>query len=296
MVMLMVVVTAAAFALVVMVVMLVILVTAAAFALVVVMVMLVIVATAAAFAIMIMVVVMLMVGMRQSLQVLGEGCLAFHSLQQLRAGELIPGSGNNSGMIVMLPEQSHGSIQLCLGNGIAPGQNDGGSGFDLVVVELAEVLHVNLHLTRIRHGNGIAQGYILARHLFHSGNHIGELTDAGGLDDNPVGMILVNDLSQGLTEVAHQAAADTAGIHFGDVDAGLLEEAAVNADLAELVFDQHQFLARIGFLNHLLDQGRLAGAQESGVNINLRHRKSHLSDLYFHTSVYIISGFQTDHS
>ena len=66
-------------------------------------------------------------------------------------------------------------------------------------------------------------------------------------------MVLLHDLVQGLAEVPHQGAADAAGVHLGDLDAGLLEEAAVNADLAELVFDQHDLLALQGVLQQLFN-------------------------------------------
>ena len=52
-------------------------------------------------------------------------------------------------------------------------------------------------------------------------------------------MVLLNNLSQRLAEVTHQTAADAAGVHFGNVDARILQETAVNADLTELVLDQH---------------------------------------------------------
>ena len=84
-------------------------------------------------------------------------------------------------------------------------------------------------------------------------------------------MILIYDLAQRLAEIAHQGAADAAGVHLGHLNAGLLHEAAVDADLAEFVFDQHDLLARQGFLKQLLDQRGLARAQEAGENINLRH-------------------------
>ena len=48
----------------------------------------------------------------------------------------------------------------------------------------------------------------------------------------------------------------------GDLDAGFLQEAAVNADLTELVFDQHQLFALEGLRQQLLDEGRLTGTQK----------------------------------
>ena len=174
----------------------------------------------------------------------------------------------------MLPQHGNGRVQLALGDGIGTGQDDGGGGFDLIVVELAEVLHIHLDLARVGHGHGVAQRDLVIRHLAHSGDDVGQLAHAGRLDQNTVGMVLGNDLLQRLAKIAHQRAADAAGVHLGDVDAGILQKAAVNADLAELVLDQHQLLPLVTFGDHLFDQGRLARAEEAGENINFCHKKT----------------------
>ena len=61
----------------------------------------------------------------------------------------------------MLANQGNACIQLRLCYGVSAGENNGGSSFDLVVVELAKVLHINLDLAGIHHRNGIAKGHIL---------------------------------------------------------------------------------------------------------------------------------------
>ena len=70
-------------------------------------------------------------------------------------------------------------------------------------------------------------------------------------------------------------AADAAGVHLGDVDAGILQKAAVNADLAEFVFDQHNLFTLERFLDELFDQGRFACTQKAGENINFRYLFCH---------------------
>ena len=202
-----------------------------------------------------------------------DGRLAFQRLDQLLARQLTPGGGDNGSDGIMLPQHGNGRVQLALGDGIGTGQDDGGGGFDLVVVELAEVLHIHLDLARVGHGHGVAQRDLVIRHLAHSGDDVGQLAHAGRLDQNTVGMVLGNDLLQRLAKIAHQRAADAAGVHFGDVDAGILQKAAVNADLAELVLDQHQLLPLVTFGDHLFDQGRLARTEEAGENINFCHKK-----------------------
>ena len=108
-------------------------------------------------------------------------------------------------------------------------------------------------------------------HALHGAGHVTQLAHAGGLDHDAVRVVLLHHLLQGGAEIAHQRAADAAGVQFVDLDAGLLEEAAVNADLAELVLDQHHFLACKGLLDELFDQGGFAGTQETGEDINFGH-------------------------
>ena len=80
------------------------------------------------------------------------------------------------------------------------------------------------------------------------------------------------DLAQGLVKVAHQRAADAAGGHLADLHAGILQETAVDADLAKLVFNEHQLLALIGLAEHLLDERGLTGAQKARYNVDFCHK------------------------
>ena len=116
--------------------------------------------------------------------------------------------------------------------------------------------------------------HIMSGNLLHSANYIGQLAHAAGFDNDPVGIELFNDLLQGLAKVAHQRAANTAGVHLRNVDACILEEAAVNANLTEFVFDENQLLTLITLLDHLLNQSSLACAEKAGVNIDCCHVKT----------------------
>ena len=82
-------------------------------------------------------------------------------------------------------------------------------------------------------------------------------------------MVGLHHLFQGFPEVAHQGAADAAGVQLIDLDARLPHEAAVDADLTEFVLDEDQLFAVEGFLDQLFDEGRLAGAQKAGEYIDL---------------------------
>ena len=88
-------------------------------------------------------------------------------------------------------------------------------------------------------------------------------------------MKLGEHLLQRVGKVAHEAAADAAGVHLIDLHAGVLEEAAVDGDLTELVFDQHDLFARVGLGDQLFDERGLAGAEKTGENINFCHKRKH---------------------
>ena len=208
-----------------------------------------------------------------------DGGLLLHGLFDLRPGQLRPRRGNDHGIVILLANQVNAGVELGLGHAIRAGEDDGVGRFDLVVVELAEVLHVHFALRRVRYGDKIAELHFVIRHALHSLDDVRQLADAGRLDQDAVGCVLGHNLLQRLAEVAHERAADAAGVHLGDGDAGLLQKAAVDADLAEFVLDQHELFAGIGFLDHLLDERRLARAEKAGINIDSGHEK-HLLFLF----------------
>ena len=227
-----------------------------------------------------------MVVMRMLVLRLIGGVLGAHLLQQLvRQGhlfngrqdglavQLVPGGGEDGGVGVLLPQHGHGGLQLLLAHLLGPGEDDGAGGLDLVVVELAEVLHVDLHLGGVRHGDEAVQLHVvgLIGGVLHRHDHVGQLAHAGGLDEDAVRVELSLHVLQRLVEVPHQGAADAPGGHLADLHAGLLQKAAVNADLAELVLDQHQLFAGKGLRQQLFDKSGLAGAKEAGDNINFGH-------------------------
>ena len=232
-----------------------------------------------------MLIMVMMVVLMLVLRLVG-GVLGPHLFQQLiRQGhllnggeddlavQLVPGGGEDGGVRVLLPQHGHGGLQLLLAQLLSPGEDDGAGGLDLVVVELAEVLHIDLHLGGVRHGDEAVQLHVvgLVGGVLHRHDHVGQLPHAGGLDEDAVRVELGLHVLQGLVEVPHQGAADAPGGHLADLDAGLLQKASVDADLAELVLDEHQLLAGEGLRQQLLDEGGLAGPQEAGDDVDLGH-------------------------
>ena len=201
-----------------------------------------------------------------------EVVLGGHGLQDLLAGQGVPGSGDDGGGGVLLTQHGHSGGDLFLGGVLGAAQDDAACVADLVVVELTEVLHIHLDLVDVGHSNEAAQLNIqMLGHALDSAGHVGQLADAGGLDNDAVGVVLLYHLLQSGAEIAHQRAADAAGVQLIDLDAGLLQKAAVDANLAELVLDEHDLLACKGLFDELLDKGGLTGAKEAGENIDLGH-------------------------
>ena len=220
---------------------------------------------------------LLLMGGNQLLHHIVQRGVGLHRLTELLAGQLVPRRGDQRGAGVVLTDQLHSGLQLGLGDVLGPAQDDTACCLDLVVIELTEVLHIELDLGGVRHGNRCAENGFMLCGLLHRHHHVRELADAGGLDQDAVGVVVVDHLLQRSAEVAHQRTADAAGIHLGDLNAGLLEKATVNANLTEFVFDQNQLLPLIGLGDHLFDQRGFSCAEETGVNVNCRHRNPFFS-------------------
>ena len=224
------------------------------------------------FVVMIVVMVVLVLGLLgKELQLLFKGILVLHRLENLCAGELIPRGGNDGGVLVVLAQQSDAGFKLFGLDTVRAAQNDGVCVLDLVVIELAEVLHIHFALVCIGNGGEAIQRNVFHVQVLHGTDHIAQLAYAGRLDQNAVRVVGLQHLTQRLSEVAHKAAADAALAHLGDFNAGVLQKAAVNGNLAELVFDEDELFALKSFGDQLADQRGFACAEEAGKNIDFRH-------------------------
>ena len=239
-------------------------------------VVMVVVAAAGAVLVMLIMVMVVMVVLvlgllGKELQLLFKGILVLHRLENLCAGELIPRGGNDGGILVVLAQQSNAGFKLFGLNTVRAAQNDGVCVLDLVVIELAEVLHVHFALVCIGNGGEAIQRNVFHVQVLHGTDHIAQLAYAGRLDQNAVRVVGLQHLTQRLAEVAHKAAADAALAHLGDFNADVLQKAAVNGNLAELVFDEDELFALKSFGDQLADQRGFACAEEAGKNIDFRH-------------------------
>ena len=110
-------------------------------------------------------------------QLCHQGAAALHRVQKLRAGELVPRCGDNGRLGVLFAQQRHGGGQLFFADVLGAAEDNGAGVLDLVVVKFAEVLHIQLHLARVGHGDKAGQLCVCMQGL-HSGNHIRKLAHA----------------------------------------------------------------------------------------------------------------------
>ena len=237
------------------------------------MLVLIVVMTAGADAVFVVVMVMLFLlvqggGIQQCLM-----AVHVHDLVDLLAGQLVPRRGNDVDIFAgVLSDQSERLVQTLLVQLLRAAEHDCARALELVVVKLTEVLDIHTALGCVGDsGHASHLDLALLEHRTDRRGDIRQLADARRLDQDMLRGELRQHVAQRLGKVADQRTADTAGIHLGDLDAGVLEEAAVNADFAELVLDQDNLLALERTLQQLADEGRLTGAEEAGDNINFCH-------------------------
>ena len=243
---------------------------------------------AAAFLVLIMMMVVML--MRLSLEVRQlrlERGLALHRLEDLRAGDLVPRRGDDGRDRVLLTQQGDAGIELLLAQALGAGEDDGAGMLDLVVEKLAKVLHIDLALRGVDDGGKAVEDHFVALHALHGADDVRELADAGGLDEDAVGVELLHHLTERGGKVAHERAADAAGVHFIDRDAGVLQEPAVNGDLTEFVFDEDDLLTLIRLGDQLLDERRFSRAEKAGKDVDFSHVSIHfLSEMRWYPSLF----------
>ena len=177
----------------------------------------------------------------------------------------------------MLTQHRNSGGEFFLAHSLRAGENDGGGVLDLVVIELAEVFHIHLDFGRVGYGRKAVEDSARSIGRLNGADNVGKLADAGRLDQDAVGVVLFDNLMQRLCEVADQTATDAAGVHLIDLDTGFFQKAAVDADLAELVFDQNQLFAFISVSDQLFNKGGLACSEKSGEDIYFGHGVCFLS-------------------
>ena len=243
--------------------------TAVAIVIVVMMVMLVVVATAVAIVIVVVMVMLVVVARFQ--QLLLKGFVLGHSLRELFARQRIPRGGDDGRFGVLGAHHLDGGMQFFVGDIVGAAEHNRRGRGDLVIEKLAEILAVQAAFGGVCHGHQPVDMQAVIADLLNGAHDVGQLADARRLDQNTVGGIGVQHFRKRLTEIAHQRATDTARVHLVDLDTRVFEKAAVDTDLAKLILDQHELFALPARGEQFFDQRGLACAEKSRKNSHFGH-------------------------
>ena len=141
----------------------------------------------------------------------------------------------------------------------------------LIVEEFSEILLVHLAFLCVNDCCEAVKNNVMGVDILNGTDNIAELSHAGRLDKDTVGSIIGKNLFQSLSEISDKTAANTAGVHFSNFDSGILKKTAVNADIAEFVFDKDKLFALVALRNQLFDKSSFSGTEKSGKNRDFSH-------------------------
>ena len=197
----------------------------------------------------------------------------FNDFQQRISGQVIPRRCHDADARMLLFHQRAALLDALRGQQLRAAENHRRARLNLVEEELAEVLHIHAALARVHNGRAAGHNEVAVAFLraLDGGEDFAQLAHAGRLNQQAVRMILRNQIIDRLLEVAHQRAADAAGIEFINDDARILHKAAVHADFAIFIFQQDDFFLRNAARQQLLDERRFARAQKTRNNVDLNH-------------------------
>ncbi len=152
---------------------------------------------------------------------------------------------------------------LLVGNVACVAENDAPRILDLVIEKFTEILHMHLALVGVNNGGKSVKLRAVCVGILNRFDNVRKLTYTRRLDKYSVGRIFIDDLFKSLREVAYQGTTDATGVHFVDFYACFGKETAVDTDLAEFVFDKHDFFAVISFFNELFYKCSFTRAQKA---------------------------------
>ena len=166
-----------------------------------------------------------------------QGILLFHRGENGFSVQLRPGRGDDRRGGIAFFEKSDAGGELIFGNAVRMRENDAAGVFHLIVKKFAKILHIQSAFACVHHRAEGVEGRLLQICVGDSLDDVAELADAGRLDNDSVGMIFRRYFFEGFGKIAYEGTADTPRIHFGDIDARILQKTAVDADFPEFVFD-----------------------------------------------------------
>ena len=198
------------------------------------------------------------------------------------AAQLIPRCGDDAGIRIEFTDDIHIRLECFFICHLCSGENDTGGGCDLIIKEFTEVLVIDLASLRVN-DSAVAVEF-QSFHGLDDFQNVGEFADTGRFNHDMVGIEFLHNFFQRLLEVTLQGAADAAAVDFGDLNACFFEEAAVDTDFAEFIFNQDNLLSCKYVFDQFLNQSCFTGSEKAGNHIDLSHRIHLLSRYLLYTT------------
>jgi hypothetical protein len=141
----------------------------------------------------VLVVVMVNVS-RKACEFLFNGVTALHSRQKLCTVKSLPRSGYNGCCRVLFAQECYGFGNLFFICALRMRKNDATRVLDLVIEKLTKVLHIHFALHSVNNGCKAVKRSSVSNCTLGSLYNVGKLTNARRLDENSIGLVLVNNL------------------------------------------------------------------------------------------------------
>ena len=215
-----------------------------------------------AMALFVVVVVMLVLFLERLYCILKSIAL-FHGGKYILTRKHIPRRYYYCSIGIVLTKKSNRFLYLMLLCALRMREDNGRRVGNLVVIELAEVLHIHLALINVSNRGKSVKHSVVRINILHRTDNVRKLTYSRGLNNNSVGRIFNEHLLKSLRKIADERTANATGIHLGYFNSRISEEPAVNSYLTEFVFDKHNLLSGVRFLYKLLYKSGFSGAEKA---------------------------------
>ena len=192
------------------------------------------------------------------------------SSQYLLTADFLPRSCYYWSLLIVLADNLHSFCQLLLSYILTAAKHYTICMGNLVNKELTIVTGIHLAFLGMNYRNTAIHNHIIAKNSGYSLLHIRQLAYARWLNNNPLWMIGIHNLLQGLLKIPYQRTADTARVQFLDFYPSFLHKAAVNGNFTKFIFNQRDFILE-AILYQLLNQSSFTSSQKAGEYINFCH-------------------------
>lgn len=127
-----------------------------------------------------------------------------HGCQNLLSVQFVPRCCDHCSMSIVITKKGRALLQLFICHTLGSAYHDSPCMLHLVIEEFTEILHIHLAFLSIHYNDGTVNVNIRGScHIFHSLYHIGKLTHTGGLNQNPIRPIGIQNLLQSRTKVSY---------------------------------------------------------------------------------------------